>query len=127
MVRSLLLPAVVGFCSLFATAARGDEAKRPLPDSAQSIHAVVVGVLHFKPGGHGYYISVKSAEDAEREYRVWLHISEDKALVRQLESLTDKAVRAEGALEQMPENIHASVPPNGMYMSKFEIKEVQTK
>jgi hypothetical protein len=43
-------------------------------------------------------------------------------LVRQLEALTDKQVLAKGNLEQMPEESHATVPPKGMYMSRFEIK-----
>lgn len=121
MSRTLILSAVFGSLSLLAAALSADEPKDPLPDTSQSIQAEVTGVLHFL-AGHGYYISVKSASDADRETRVWLHISENKILVRQLEGLTDKPVRAKGGLEQMPENSGSSVPPKGMYMSKFDIK-----
>jgi hypothetical protein len=66
--------------------------------------------------------AVKSAEKPEREHRVWLRISEDKVTARLLESLKAKEVLAQGDLEQMPEAVHANVPPNGMYMSHFQIK-----
>lgn len=79
------------------------------------------GTLHFE-SGHGYFISVKSDVEAEKESRVWLWISEDKETVRILAGLDGKEVIAKGKLAQLPEGIHANVPPLGMYMKRFEIE-----
>jgi hypothetical protein len=66
--------------------------------------------------GRGYFISVKPADKLEQEMRVWLEVSEGKALVRQLQGLTGKEVIAKGELAQMPANVGASVPPLGLYL-----------
>jgi len=79
------------------------------------IRTEVHGMLHFQEG-QGYFISVKSRQLPGAENRVWLHISENKVLARQLEGLVEKNVTAKGELEQMPENVRASVPPHGMYL-----------
>jgi hypothetical protein len=55
--------------------------------------------------------------------RVWLWITEDKELVRKLQGLDGKDVLASGKLAQLPEGHKASVPPLGLYMSRFEINE----
>jgi hypothetical protein len=68
-------------------------------------------------------IAVKPAQKMEREMRVWLRISEDRALVRTLQGLEGKEVLATGRLAQLPEGQHASVPPLGLYMNRFEIKD----
>jgi len=83
------------------------------------IRAEVHGMLHFQEG-QGYFISVKSREHRDWENRVWLWISENKVVVRKLQGLMDRNVTVKGELEQMPENIRASVPPHGMYLSHIE-------
>jgi hypothetical protein len=90
------------------------------------IKAEVRGTLRFETG-HGYYIAVRSKGEAERETRVWLLICEDKVLVRQLQGLEGKQVRAEGDLEQMPDNVNAGVPPHGLYLGEFKIEGVSDK
>jgi uncharacterized membrane protein affecting hemolysin expression len=66
---------------------------------------------------------VKPADKAGREMRVWLRAAEDKVLVRKLEGLDGKEVTAKGKLEQMPEDVRASVPPLGIYLRLgFEIE-----
>ncbi|HZZ71739.1 MAG TPA: hypothetical protein VFE24_05770 [Pirellulales bacterium] len=123
MSRVFLGSALFVAAALLAVAGspQAQKADTPPDSAAQSIKAEVRGVLHFE-AGHTYYVSVKSAEKPDRETRVWLWISEDKVMVRQLENLTDKPVLVEGNLEQMPANMQASVPPEGMYLSHFEIK-----
>jgi hypothetical protein len=83
------------------------------------IKAEVHGMLHFQEG-QGYFISVQSKEHPGWESRVWLWISENKVVVRQLEGLLERSVTVKGELEQMPENVHASVPPHGMYFSHMQ-------
>jgi hypothetical protein len=90
------------------------------------IKAEVRGTLRFE-AGHGYYISVHSKAEPERETRVWLRISENKVLVRQLQGLMGKHVRAEGNLEQMPDDVQASVPARGLYLLQFQIEEASDK
>jgi hypothetical protein len=126
MPRSVFLTAVVGALACIAAVAWAQENERPADKNKDSIKAEVRGILRFEEG-RGYFISVKSAEKPERENRVWLWISEDKVTVRQLASLRGKKVLAEGDLEQLPEAVHANVPPNGMYLGKFEIKGVEAK
>jgi hypothetical protein len=83
------------------------------------IKAEVHGTLHFQEG-QGFFISVKSREHPDWENRVWLWISENKVLNRQLQGLMDRSVIVKGNLGQLPENVHASVPPLGMYLSPVE-------
>ena len=59
--------------------------------------------------------------------RVWLWISEDKVTARKLEGLDGKEVLATGKLTQLPEGQQTSVPPLGLYMSRFEIKEASAR
>src|ERR1700722_10845780 len=126
MPRSLILTAVVGALACIASVAWAQEKETPVDKNMDSIKAEVRGILRFEDG-RGYFISVKSAEKPERENRVWLWISEDKVTARQLESLKAKEVLAQGNLEQMPEAVHANVPPNGMYLDKFQIKGIAPK
>jgi hypothetical protein len=56
-----------------------------------------------------------------------LWITEDKVLVRKLEGLDGKEVLATGKLTQLPEGQQTSVPPLGLYMSRFEIKEASAR
>jgi hypothetical protein len=80
----------------------------------QGIRAEVKGTLHFE-NGRGYFISVR-AEKAGRETRVWLMAAEDKALARQLAGLDGMEVTARGTLAQLPQDVHANVPPLGLYL-----------
>jgi RNA polymerase sigma factor (sigma-70 family) len=92
-----------------------------------SIQAEVRGTLHFEHG-RGYFISVKSHDKfAEDKIRVWLRITENKILVRKLQELAGKEVMAKGHLEQMPEDVRASVPPSGIYLLDFEIKHAAAR
>jgi hypothetical protein len=121
MLRTLTLVAAV-VLALTMSSAQGDEHKTQKDTrEVQNIKAEVRGTLHHE-SGHGYFIAVKPANKAEAEMRVWLWISEDKALVRKLQGLDGKGVLAKGELAQMPESRHTSVPPLGMYMSHFEIE-----
>jgi hypothetical protein len=95
--------------------ARGDKVDK----DAGVIKAEVCGTLHFQEG-QGYFISVKSRDHPGWENRVWLLISENKVILRQLERLKGRKVMAQGELEQMPENVHASVPPQGIYLNHME-------
>src|ERR1700730_18804638 len=83
------------------------------------IKAEVHGRLHFQEG-KGYFISVKSKEHPGWENRVWLWVSENKVMVRQLQGLEERNVTAKGELEQMPDNIQASVPSRGMYLIRMQ-------
>ena len=121
MLRTLTLAAAVAL-ALRTSSAPGDERKAQEDKKEQSIKADVRGTLHFE-SGRGYFIAVKPATKTEAEIRVWLWISENKVLVRQLQGLNGKEVIASGKLAQLPEGHGASVPPLGLYMSRFEIKE----
>jgi len=94
----------------------GDE-----PPDARHIKAEVVGVLRFQEG-RGYFISVQG-EEFKVENKVWLRISENKIIVKQLEKLTGHDVEAHGYLEQMAEN-DLSVPKCRMELLDFEIKAI---
>ena len=120
MVKSLTL-AVAATLALTMAPGHADEQKPQEGKKEQGIHADVRGTLNFE-SGRGYFISVKPADKVEQEMRVWLRVSEDKVLVRQLQGLTGKEVIAKGKLGQMPEGVGASVPPLGMYLSRFEIE-----
>jgi hypothetical protein len=93
----------------------------PFPSNAETlvkIGAKVTGILYFEPG-HGYFISANPHADASN--RVWLSISEQKMLVRDLENLQGKFVEASGPLKQMSANTKAAIPPLSMYLSDFSI------
>jgi hypothetical protein len=119
MLRSLTL-AVASVLALTLSAGYGDQAKPRRDNNQDGIKAEVRGTLRFE-SGRGYYIAVKPAEKAQPDMRVWLRISEDKALVRKLQGLEGKKVIAKGKLAQLPEGHQTSVPPLGMYMSHFEL------
>jgi hypothetical protein len=114
MPRILTLAIAVAFASTLSPG-RADEPKPQAEKRAQGIQAEVRGTLQFE-NGHGYFVTVKPADRAELEMRVWLRAAEDKALVRKMQELTGKEVIAKGKLAQMPENVGASVPPLGMYL-----------
>ena len=88
----------------------------------EGIKATVTGKLQFQEG-RGYFILVR---DSQRnwESKVWLRVSENRILINKLQGLIDKTVMANGELGQLPENVTASVPPNGIYLQSFEIEGV---
>jgi hypothetical protein len=124
--RSLILVAVMAALTLPSVAVLSGMPESQADKNAGLIKAEVIGTLHFQQG-RGYFISVKSSRNHGWENRVWLWISEEKLLIRQLEGLIEKKVIAKGELEQMPQNVQASVPPQGMYLRKVEIEEAQAK
>ena len=104
-----------------------DEQKPQEVKNAQGINAEVRGTLHFE-SGRGYFISVKPTDKAAREMRVWLRAAESKVLVRKLQGLDGQEVIAKGKLEQMPEDVRASVPPLGIYLRHgFDIEHAGAK
>jgi hypothetical protein len=121
MLKHLTL-AVATALFLTLSSGHGDETKPQDARKEQGIQAEVRGTLRFE-SGHGYYIAVKPFDKKEKDMRVWLWISEDKVLVRQLQGLEGKEVLARGKLGQLPEGHHASIPPLAMYMGRFDIKE----
>ena len=127
MLRSLILT-VGGFLLLaFPPSSEGADAKEPAADKETGyIKAEVRGTLRFQEG-RGYFIGFKSEDAPQREQRVWLRISEQKVLVRRLQGLTGKEVVAKGNLEQMPEDVGASVPPHGLYLRDFQIEAAEVK
>lgn len=80
---------------------------------ADYVRAEIRGTLTFE-AGRGYVVTVKTT-------RVWLRISENKVLVRQLESLTNKTVTVRGALQQMDTTSRGSVPSGALYVDDFTI------
>jgi hypothetical protein len=86
----------------------------------------VRGTLRFE-SGRGYFIAAKPANKTEQEMRVWLWIPEDGVVVRKLEGLDGKEALAMGKFAQLPEGRQTSVPPLGLYMSRFEIKEASDR
>jgi hypothetical protein len=126
MLRNPMLAVAVTLV-LTMSPGRADEQKPQEAKKEQGIQAEVRGTLHFE-SGRGYFISVKSPDEAEQEMRIWLRAAEDKVLVRKLEGLDGKEVIAKGKLAQMPENVRASVPPLGIYLRyDFEIEHAGTK
>lgn len=95
-------------------------------DDTQFIKTEIKGILHFQ-AGRGYFISVKSGRFPKTENQVWLRVSENKKFLRELEGLLNKTVIVKGELEQLPENVTASVPPLGMYIDDFQIEEAKNK
>jgi hypothetical protein len=123
-----LIPTVMGVLLVaLPMSSGGADAKEPAADKETGyIKAEVRGTLRFQEG-RGYFIAFKSEDAPQREHRVWLWISEQKALVRQLQGLTGKEVVAKGNLQQMPEDVHASVPPHGLYLQHFKIEAAEAK
>ncbi len=121
-----LMPVVAAALALAMSPGRADQRKPQADRKEQGIQAEVRGTLHFE-SGRGYFISVKPADNAGRQMRVWLRAAEDKVLVRKLQGLEGKEVTAKGKLEQMPEDVGASVPPLGIYLCLgFEIEPTKT-
>lgn len=80
----------------------------------------IVGVLRFE-SGRGYFVARERAE------RVWLWISENKVLVRQLQELTDHRVSASGRLGRMPAGSGASVPDGELYLENITVEPAATE
>ena len=114
MLRIVTLAIAVALV-LTMSSGRADEPKPQGDKRAQGIEARVRGTLQFE-NGHGYFITVKSADKPDQEMRVWLRAAEDKALVRQMQELSGKVVIAKGELAQMPATAQSTVPPLGMYL-----------
>ena len=121
-----LMPVVAVTLALSMSTGRADEQEPRQAKKEHGIQAEVKGTLHFE-SGRGYFISVKPADKTGREMRVWLRAAEDKALVGKLQGLDGKEVLATGKLAQLPEGHRASVPPLGLYMNRFEIKEANAR
>jgi hypothetical protein len=118
MRRSLIIiiATVLAFpLSALVLGARGGKVDK----DAGVIKVEVHGTLHFQEG-QGYFISVKSRKHPGWENRVWLLLSENKVILRQLEGLKGRKVVAQGELEQMPDNVRASFPTQGMYLNLME-------
>jgi hypothetical protein len=112
--------------ALSALSGRGDEQRALADKNEQGIKAEVRGTLHFE-SGRGYFVAIRPADTKGQEMRVWLWISEDKALVRKLQGLDGKDVIVKGELAQQPTGRQSSVPPMGMYMSRFEIEAADAR
>ena len=125
MLKTLTL-AVAAALALTMSSGRGDEPPPQANANEDGIKAEVRGTLRFE-SGRGYFIAVKPTKQTEQEMRVWLWISENKVLVRQLQGLNGKEVLATGKLAQLPEGHHANVPPLGLYLSRFQIKEARAR
>jgi len=126
MLRSLMLSVAVTL-AIALSLGRADEQQPQEAKNEQGIRAEVKGTLHFE-SGRGYFISVKPADKAGRETRVWLRAAEDKDLVRKLQGLDGREVIARGDLAQIPQDIGASVPPLGIYLRHgFSIERAGAK
>ena len=126
MLRILTL-AVAFVLVLTISPGQADEPKPQGEKRAQGIQAEVRGTLHFE-NGHGYFVTVKPADKADQEMRVWLRAAEDKALVRKMQELSGKEVVAKGELAQVPATVHSAEPPLGMYLRHgFTIEGAGTK
>src|SRR5688572_28159832 len=120
MNRKMLIVAVL-FLTVISMAVRSDMLVVQAGPFSGDIKAEVRGMLQFQEG-KGYFITAKSGDDLRAENIVWLWITENKILVKQLNGLVNSTVTAKGHLEQMPKNVRGSVPPDGMYLKKFEIE-----
>ena len=126
MLRSLMLSVAVTL-AIALSLGRADEQQPQEAKNEQGIRAEVKGTLHFE-SGRGYFVSVKPADKAGRETRVWLRAAEDKDLVRKLQGLDGREVIARGDLAQIPQDIGASVPPLGIYLRHgFSIERAGAK
>jgi hypothetical protein len=114
--RSHLIPLVLAVVlALPPMSGAADDAKPKEEKKSDYVKAEIKGTLNFD---HGYFVSIKFGEDPQSELRVWLLISENKALVRQLEGLTGKEVVVKGNIRQMPQNAKATVPPLGLFFKE---------
>ncbi|HEY9756737.1 MAG TPA: hypothetical protein V6C97_16330 [Oculatellaceae cyanobacterium] len=68
------------------------------------------GVLKFE-SPNGYSITDNNG------HRIWLQMSEDKILVRRLDSLLSKQITVSGELMQRPERTHGNFPPGADYFA----------
>ena len=114
MIKILILPIAIAW-TLTVAIGHADEQKPQDAKHESGIRAEVRGILHFEDG-HGYFVSVTPNDKPARETRVWLRAAEDKALVRQMQGLDGKEVVAKGNLGQMASDVHANVPPLGIYL-----------
>jgi len=119
--KNLILIAAIAFLVLPSKAVESSKRENQAENSKGVIKALVTGTLQFE-NGRGYFISVKSKKHSGWNNRVWLAVSEDKIMVRQLQGLEGKSTTVKGELEQMPANVQAAVPPHGMYLRTFEIE-----
>jgi hypothetical protein len=89
------------------------------------IKAEVCGILKWDGKDGGHYLLTRAEKGAET--RVYLLYSEDKVTGRLIEGLMGKVITVTGPLHQVPENTKMFVPPRGLYLTNFEIKEVPNK
>src|SRR6478735_12232661 len=85
------------------------------------VKAEVRGTLNFREG-RGYFVEVPSKDFPKERIEVWLNITGDKVLGRQLQQMTGKTVVVRGRLEQLPSNVTTSIPSKGIYICSFEIE-----
>jgi len=90
-----------------------------MAETTMKIQADVTGILYYEPS-HGYFISANP--NAGPTDRVWLSISENKVLLRDLEKLKGQFVEAKGLLEQIHPLTKAVFAPYSMYLSDFSIE-----
>jgi len=119
--KNLILIAAIAFLVFPSKAVESSKRENRAENSKGVIKALVTGTLQFE-NGRGYFISVKSTKHSGWNNRVWLAVSEDKIMVRQLQGLEGKSITVKGELEQMPANVQAAVPVHGMYLRTFEIE-----
>jgi hypothetical protein len=91
-----------------------------------AIKAEATGMLRFE-NGVGPYVSVRYADDPERESRVYLRYTEDKISAKKVEALLGKRVVARGALRQLSEDVRTGLPPLAMYMDAPELEAAESK
>jgi hypothetical protein len=126
MLSNLLLPVAFAL-TLALSIGQVDEKKPQEAKNEQGIRAEVRGILHFENGA-GYFIAVNPTDKAAQATQVWLRAAEDKELVRKMQELDGKEVIAKGNLAQMPKELHASVPPLGIYLEYgFSIERAGAK
>ncbi len=81
----------------------------------------VSGVLGFE-AGRGYFLAVEPSGNPYGAARIWLKMSEDKILVRQLEGLKGQRVGAEGRLRRLPDDVlGAAIPAHAVVLEDFRI------
>jgi hypothetical protein len=66
------------------------------------------GVVGFE-SGRGYFIDEKS------DHRIWLQMTENKLLVRDLQGLMNKSATVTGELRRVPKNVTTSIPAGADY------------
>ena len=108
--------AVIGFLFLLLSHSYGQQLGNP-----QFIRTEIRGTLNFREG-RGYFVEVPSTSFPNEKTEVWIWISENRRLLRLLESMLGKSVIVRGNLEQMPSTVEAAVPKKGIYVTDFEIE-----